>query len=441
MASTLQQDGETEPFPNNGRGVFIYTKRIPKNSVVEILLALTKFTDRSEPTEEHLAIKITGGDCTMQIRDPIKPTTVSNELSATTSEPGKHVGLEWDIMASYWISIDRDSFLIKYGKGYLMAETTYRTFPLNDKESKFVKNLFNPAKPLYLMVFTSPEAQVESNAMIDAEPAFQFKTRPLAGNLPPLVKDSSTVTLFDLDRGQYTFSDDLPTACQELYNILKGCELEYPENPAIKLSDAIRYSMTTEKMCLYKILSEKKENEEYFKDHAFIRIALGPDMLTSPGNPFMLELWPSKSTTHIHNHGAACGVIKTLFGRMKISIYNKATDPSPPVIEVKPLMTFDIKQGDFTWMDENWYQTHKVENITDDFCATLQSFRYRSDDNIQWPGHDYIQEGDHSESLGVFYPEVDMTFREMRNKVLKEYHDYLCGNDKDKSEGTELFCE
>ena len=411
------------PFPNNGRGVFIYTKRIPKNGVLEIFLVLKNFANRTKPKEEYLAIRISGQGCSMDVRDS---TNIIND----SIKPEKHVGLEEDKMASYWISIDRDSFLIKYGKGYLMAETTCMTFPLKDhKENEFVKNLFNPAKPLYLMVFTSSEA------------VFQFKTRPLADNLPPLVKDSSTVTLFDLDRGQYTFSDDLPTACQELYNIVKGCELEYPENPAIKLSDAIRYSMTTEKMCLYKILSEKKENEEYFKDHAFIRIALGPDMLTSPGNPFMLELWPSKSTTHIHNHGAACGVIKTLFGRMKISIYNKATDPSPPVIEVKPLMTFDIKQGDFTWMDENWYQTHKVENITDDFCATLQSFRYRSDDNIQWPGHDYIQEGDDIESLGVFYPEVDMTFREMRNKVLKEYHDYLCGNDKDKSEGTELFCK
>ena len=418
MAST--QDGETMPFPNNGRGVFIYTKRIPKNGVLEIFLVLKNFANRTKPKEEYLAIKISGQGCSMEVHD-------STNIIDDSNKPGKHVGLEEDKMASYWISIDRDSFLIKYGKGYLMAETTCMTFPLKDhKENEFVKNLFNPAKPLYLMVFISSEPLVQSNVMIDAEPAFQFKTRPLAGNLPPLVKDSSTVTLFDLDRGQYTFSDDLPTASQQLYNIVKGCELEYPENPAIKLSDAIRYSMNTKGRCLYEIMEDKKKGPYYTEGHVYIRVTMGPDMLTAPGSQFVLELWPSGNESAVHNHGSACAIIKILFGRMKISIYNKLPNPVPKKCCFAPLMTFDAKQGDFTWMDENWYQTHKLENITDDFCATLNSYRYRSDDSMQWPGLDYIQEEEgHQETL---HNTSDITFRKMREKVLREYAEYLTGN-------------
>ena len=339
-----------------------------------------------------------------------------------------------------WICApDRDSSLIKYGKGYLMKETTCQIIAFNAKKKGIVRDdvveeFFSPALPLYLTVFKSIHLTGRVvPPLIEAESPFQFKNRPLAGNLPPLVKDSSTVTLFDLDRGEYTFSDDLPTACQELYNILKGCDLEYPEDPIIKLSDAMRYSIETKGKFLNDIIEHKK-GEFGSDDQVYIRVTLGPDTLTGPGIPFVLEIWPRGKRSPIHDHGGSCAVIKVLFGRIQISIYNKATNPACPM---NPSLTFDAKHGDFTWIDENWYQSHELRNTTNDFCATIQSYRYRDDDDIQWPGFDYIGKQDSCADQEIFYPNSDTTFITMRKKVLKEYTDYISGtSSKDASSGT-----
>ena len=432
-------------FPNNGRGVFIYTKKISQGGVVEIYLTLNKVAGKTTPKDDFMRFRINSEGVKLDLCLEGKTEDVcSKKVLAKGSS-----GLEEGRTASYWISVDRDAFLIKYGKGYVMNETTFHVidFAPNKKEgcgnaeestNAVVNKFFSPAEPLYLMVFTDTKQNILSSPMIDAKPAFQFKTRPLAANLRPLVKDSSTVTLFDLDRGEFTFSADLPTACQELYQTLKGCDLEDHEDPEdpIKLSDAMRYSINTKGRCLNKIMEDKKKGSYYTEGHVYIRVTLGPDMRTGPGNPFVLEIWPSGSQSAIHNHGGACGVIKMLFGEMKISIYNKIMDPpadksqelSSLVDSVEPLMTFDAKQGDFTWMDDNWYQTHTLENITDDFCATVQSYRYGRDDRMQWPGFDYINDNDDSDSPAIFYPQSDITFREMRDNVLQEYVEYLTGN-------------
>ena len=37
------------------------------------------------------------------------------------------LGLEPDVITTYWLSYDRDNMIIKYGKGYAMVETTLLT--------------------------------------------------------------------------------------------------------------------------------------------------------------------------------------------------------------------------------------------------------------------------------------------------------------------------
>ena len=423
MAETVQQDGETLNFPNNGRGVFIYTRKILQGDVVEIYLALEHINDRTKPRNNFIQLKLDSEGAEFSvIADGSRQNIFIKDGRATGSS-----GLEEGKVASYWISVDRDSYLVKYGKGYMMKETTFKLIDFNDKRNQtarqnVVDTFFNATLPLYLMVFKTPEYAIAPKPLIEAEPTFQFRTRPLAGNLPPLVKDSSAVTLFDLDRGEFTFSDDMPTVCQELYNIVKGLELEYPENPVIRLSDAMQYSINTEGKFLNNIIKSKK-GEFGADDEVYIRVTLGPDMRTAPGIPFVLEIWPSGCKSPIHNHGGSCAIIKVLFGRIQIRIYNKATNPPS---KMEPLLKFDAKQGDFTWMDENWYQAHQLINTTNDFCATIQSYRYADNDKIKWPGFDYIKDGDFS-AQKIFYPTSDTSFITMRRKVLEEYTDYISG--------------
>ena len=55
----------------------------------------------------------------------------------------------------------------------------------------------------------------------------------------------------------------------------------------MKLSDAIRYSIRTPGMTLYKKLKEKEGEFPY------LRITLGPNQRTAPGIPYVLEIWPA----------------------------------------------------------------------------------------------------------------------------------------------------
>jgi len=248
-------------------------------------------------------------------------------------------------------------------------------------------------------------------------------------NCPPLVKDSSEVTLFDLDRGQYMFSSSLPSACRELYGNIKDLILDYPENPIMKLSDAIRYSIVTEGKTLYNKLKEKGD------EFGYLRVTLGPDSRIGPGIPYVLEIWPSRHGSPVHNHGNACAIIKVLFGRITVGLFNQQISPNSnntnlEAPEPKAIKKFDAKEGDITWISPDWFQTHQLMNNTDDFCATIQCYRYSDEDNIHWPGFDYFAEGsgqNDKDHLDVFYPDSDFTFLNMRSKVLAEYQEYLGG--------------
>jgi hypothetical protein len=56
----------------------------------------------------------------------------------------------------------------------------------------------------------------------DAAAVVEFDPLPLVKNPPPVIKDSSKVTLDDMDGSESTFSADLPAACQVLYKNISG---------------------------------------------------------------------------------------------------------------------------------------------------------------------------------------------------------------------------
>jgi hypothetical protein len=39
------------------------------------------------------------------------------------------------------------------------------------------------------------------------------------------------------------------------------------------------------------------------------------------------------------------------------------------------------------------YQTHQLRNVSDDYCATVQCYRYDDNDDIQWNQFDYVKVG------------------------------------------------
>ena len=75
-------------------------------------------------------------------------------------------------------------------------------------------------------------------------------------------------------------------------------------------------------------------------------------------------------------------------------------------------------------MDGNWFQRHKLRNTTNDYCATIQCYKYGYTDAIHWPGFDFVS-GKNDEMSDTFMPNSDCTFQSMRTKVMDEYEKYL----------------
>ncbi|GLI60050.1 hypothetical protein VaNZ11_001902 [Volvox africanus] len=333
---------------------------------------------------------------------------------------------------TYWLSYDRAHLRIKYGKGYHMEETTEFIWDLSDQLTpEEIEDLFGNQVKMATFTCRQGWSQATGGGVEDSRAFVEFDRLPLTRNPPPKVKDSSTLTLEDLDEQDYTFSADLPGACQILYKNVAGASMLLDD----KLVKAIKYSIETPGKTLSNKLAEKP------KEFGYLRVTLGTQRGDGPGIPYVLEIWPGTSKSPIHNHGNVCAVIKVLHGSIDVDVYNKLTellehhkaDPSreqvissdtPPV----PITSVHLEKGDVTWMDSNWYQCHQLINPAEqrgDFCATIQCYKYDDQDRVVWPGFDYIEATNHDDLVHLFEPDSDFTYGDMKYKVLKEYQDKL----------------
>lgn len=369
-----------------------------------------------------------GGGQSPRFLSQAKP---SDQPGGVGTEPGHQ---------AYWLSFDRAHKCIKYGKGYHMEQTTLMkfTFPA-DKEKeepgKEYDKLFGTKPKLAVLYGFDANTLSGKDGISDAEGAVALDRLPLTRNPPPKVKDSSLLSMFDHDEAQYTFSADLPGACQTLYHNVTGkfIDLEYTPpgqpKPKFKLADAIAYSIRTKGKLLYNKLAEKEAQFGY------LRVTLGNEGGDGPGIPYVLEIWPGGNGSPIHNHSNACAVIKVLHGSINVHVYNKLQNAvvmkeglgnvTPTAANEQHLLDVRLDKGDVTWISPFWYQAHKLQNpATDkgDFCATLQCYKYGDDDKLVWPYFDYLSNAGRIEE---FAPDSDFSFINLRNLLIEEYQEHL----------------
>ena len=278
-------------YPLIGQGTVIYN--IERHTPFHIIIRNSKVPDQF--VELHV-----GADyAAFRKSDGIK----CMELARTIKS--KKFGYEPDYKIGYWFSFNRDRLVLKYGKGYIMEETTLLEYDflkgvtdpkksekirkdnsfifapwiekhvelydivdqsllvrfyaanklglvnlagytalnlsLFDEENKLIKQIRNVIDQHTL----DPEAIELVKSMVDIEKKVAFYPYPLIVNWPHLVLNSSEISLFELDSNRYTFSASLPQACKELFDNVaqKNVELDWPAGGKIKLSDAIRYSI------------------------------------------------------------------------------------------------------------------------------------------------------------------------------------------------------
>ena len=481
------QPNWVKDFPVTGQGTLIFS--IQRDTKFHIVIR-PKLDSCMPGADEWIALTVDKDSSTFSIYHDKKLTdktitgTVNNEL----------VGYEPDRKISYWFSYNRDQLVIKYGKGYCMEETTLMTYDFLENlttdqhkaKREEMRYLFSPYTrkrieqydmlPLKMMIekYTDVvkrmleryrdvnktsglkgkiksvalewrdkaadkatlEAESENLAksLIDIEQMVSFYKHPFTCNWSPILLDSSKVNLYELDSNAHTFSASLPPACLELYSNVTApdLDLDWPYSiEKYKLSDAIAYSL--EEGILKETL-ENKKGEFGSLSMTYLRVTLGKNRGSSPGIPYVLEIWPAGHGSPIHNHGNAYAVIKVLHGGLTISVFNKHADSD----EAHTLQKFDVKKGDCTWISPNWFQTHQLWNTTKTYCATIQCYQYGENDFTQWPYFDYVADTD---VIDEFLPDSDFTFHEMEKLVMKEYTEHMSKQDAEKnSEEANPYC-
>ena len=447
----------TKDFPVTGQGTLVFSIQ---RSTPFYIVVRPKLEPGKPGADQWISLTVEKDEAFFsmcmdnEVKELVKVTgIVHNEL----------VGYEENRKISYWFSYNRDLLTIKYGKGYRMTETTLMTFDFlkgaKNKEDvrEKMKYLFSPEirrkieqydiDLLNVMIrkYTDriksqgyrgtelaklypklsgealdKEALELSKSMIDIEREVAFDKNPLVCNWSPFVLDSSRVNLFELDSDNYTFSASLPSYCLELYTNVTAPDVDLDWSPSpdkYRLSDAIRYSLKSPLGILYQKLRSKKTEFQAFEE-TYLRVTLGQNRGSSPGVPYVLEIWPIGHGSPIHNHGNSYAVMRVLHGGLTIKIFNKHTD-KPDAI---PLQTFDVKKNDVTWLSPNWFQTHQLWNSTDDYCATIQCYQYGKNDFTEWPYFDYVAD---TSVIEEFLPNSDYTFHEMRDIVMKEFQEFM----------------
>ena len=441
----------TKPFPTIGKGTLLFN--IARSTPFYIIV-------RDNPLKSDIEswIGLTVSKERVSFLDKINGGAPQTLCEATSSEFfGSNVGIEPEYICTYWLSYDRDRMVIKYGKGYRMEKTTILEYTFanleKEKREEIRRVFFDPKVDRFVELYDeqpweTPKPEMMMNVALavdetkpmtaigDVEKEVDFDPVPFVSDLSYLVKDSSTVDLFDLDNGEYMYSASLPPECQILYDNITAAnvDLDYQGTDPnkrydFKLSDAIRYSIDTDGC----ILNEKLKSKagEFGKEDlakTYLRVTLGKDYGNSPGIPYVLELWPKGHGSPVHNHGNAYALIRVLHGGLTVRYFNKvsqsvlvdneASEREKERLEAQRLGQFPVKKGDVTWLSPNWYQTHQLWNDTNDYCATVQCYQYGQNDNMHWPYFDYIKSCDIIEE---FTPDSDYSFTEMYNRVMKEY--------------------
>jgi len=451
----------TKHFPVVGQGTVFFNIIRGTNFSIVIKPA------GKAPAWQWVALEIYKNKAILRLGKPDSHPELLNEIEKCG------VGFDADERTSYWLSFDRDHFVIKYGKGYCMVETTILQHDFLRSSENYLENkqirkkiayLFNPitkkviefydykqTEELTLFCSASKRAKLtwselmgemdemgfhmcqpnlEANekqthiaSVVDFENEVSFSRYPLVQNWPHLVLDSNKLSLFDLDQSEYIFSACLPSACQELYANVARAENINLDWPSItgqpKLSDAIRYSINTQGKILNKKLEEKANQFGANPNETYLRVTLGTCHGKSPGIPYVLEIWPYRHYSPIHNHGNSYAIIKVLHGSINVHVHNKKVKTH----DQEPLKIVTISKGDVTWISPNWYQTHRLINDTSgDYCVTIQCYQYGDDDDRHWSYFDYVSE---KNQIECFLPDSDFHFITLREKLLEEYKSYL----------------
>jgi hypothetical protein len=225
----------------------------------------------------------------------------------------------------------------------------------------------------------------------------------------------------DVASNTYLPHSSLSLVAQKLYNCVSGDKFILNTDDFPDFSEAIEYSIITPGPWCNTRLKEKEN--EFGKDpnplETYLRITLGQNNGESPGIPYVMEIWPVRHYSPIHNHSGANAIIRVLHGSINVSLFPFLCDDTETI---KPFAIKDFYKDDVTWLSPNFNQIHQLKNLdtNKETCITIQCYLYDDNDKIHYDYFDYLGENNAKEQ---YEPDSDMDFVKFEELMKKEWNE------------------
>ncbi len=313
---------------------------------------------------------------------------------------------------TYWLSVDKNNNLIRFGKGEMLAELCTMEFDfsfLRDKgELEWIASL------------DSFSIAGDFNRQELKQIKMSYRRLPVTTSAPPIIVAQDQINLGLIDSNKATVVNNLSAECAQLYNNVAGSNLSLNTHDFSDFSDAINWSIVTEGAICHTRLKEKSINlSADRKKQCYLRITIGENLGDSPGAPYVLEIWPGQHYSPVHRHAECNAIIKVLHGSLSCRWFKSLNFE-----ETEPYQQSILSAGQVTWLDPGQFQTHQLynHNIAGNMCATIQCYKYSKQDSDHYEYFDYLNE--ETQELCQFYPAADWRYSDFKEQIHAEWNLY-----------------
>ena len=378
------KDIKSVQFIVSGQGVFVFSTSSNESCSFRILNKLEN--DGFEITFQPNNVLVNR----VGILDPLMDKNNTTGLISTKG-------------AYYWFSIDSQNQRFYAGTGEARIETVIYEYSYkfdNDDERK--------ANKLFL------ESLHHITLKEDIQP-IRLLRDPITASIPLIIKTKDEITMNTLAASLHMNKANLSITSQKLFECIAGERFVLNDDDFPDFSKAIEYSIVNPNGWCYKTI--QKKSTEFSKDkpnleETYIRITLGQNNGESPGIPYVMEIWPPKHYSPIHNHANAEAIIRVLHGEIHVSLF-------PFLGSEKPFNTVPFEKDEITWISPNLNQTHQLHNTNSDTtCITIQCYMYDGEDISHYDYFDYI---DNNGEVQQYEPDLDMDFIEFKQLMKTEW--------------------
>ena len=301
------------------------------------------------------------------------------------------------------------NLLVKYGQGEVRDRCTLLKNDLAVAEKNTIKQI------QFVHVSFSGSRILTDYKWYEYKVKLKIADHPVVMDPALLVTDSSQFTISDFLSGSIMPVSRLDEHCRLLYHDIIGWKLQDDAFP--HFFEAIERSIHNQSGWCHKKLLEKSSRFGTSNPRAtYIRITIGTNTGTSPGVPYVLEIWPANHFSPIHTHANTYGIIRVLHGEVKVKLY-----PTLNLKQTKPFHETTLYENQITWLSPGLNQIHQLFNPSSSkACITIQAYEYRSDEISHYEYFDYIN--NNGSAIGKFEPLSDLAYSEFKAIMMAEWN-------------------